>query len=86
MIPGPQLARDVAQKGVDYLSEKSSAFGLKGRGKSGLKSDRSDFLSPNHPTYQSKQPSKPPGLSGSFRLQGRGKKCPTCGGSGSFRL
>ena len=78
---------DIAKPGVEWLGEKTGAFGLKGRGKSGLKSDRSDFLSPNHPTYHSKQPSKPPGVVGSsFRLQGRGsnKKCQYCGGS--FKL
>ena len=88
MIPGPQLARDVATKGTEYLSEKTGAFGMRGRGRpSGLKSDRSDFLNPNHPTFDSKPPSRPPGLAGSsFRLSGKGKcsNCPTCGGS--FRM
>jgi hypothetical protein len=66
LIPGPQLARDVATKGTEYLSEKTGAFGMRGRGRpSGLKSDRSDFLNPNHPTFDSKPPTRPPGLAGS---------------------
>ena len=89
MLP---VGQDLAQKGADWLGEKSGAFGMRGRGKSGLKSDRSDFLHPDHPTYQSKQPARPAGLpsqGGSFRLAGRGKKsescCPMCGGSFSLR-
>jgi hypothetical protein len=82
---------DIAKPGVEWLGEKSQAFGMRGRGKAGLKSDRSDFLSPAHPTYQNKQPATPPGVpskGGSFRLSsGRGKKCPTCPTcGGSFRV
>jgi len=91
MLP---VGQDLAQKGADWLGEKSGAFGMRGRGKAGLKSDRSDFLSPAHPTYQSKPPTTPPGhpsKGGSFRLQGRGAKkgsiCPHCGSQGgSFRI
>jgi len=79
MIPGPQLARDVAQRGVDYLSEKSSAFGMPSN-------RRRKNPTPEVPP--------PPGIkssAGSFRLQGKGRKdlCEKCCGyltGSSFRL
>ena len=77
MIPGPQLARDVATKGVEYLGEKSSAFGMPSN-------RRRKNPTPEVPP--------PPGIKSikgsSFKLQGKGMKtCPHCGSqAGSFRL